>query len=115
MHQYTADLAEHAVKAGHKVHLITTQRYPRDRYAPQVKVHTPLAAGDRGFSAGGLRLDWLVSTYQSLREAKPDLVHFTGPHLWNPLIATWLRRKKVPTLPLRLPALTKRARPGPVG
>jgi len=55
MHQYTADLANRMVRAGHQVSLVTTRHYPRDRYLPDVRVRTPVDTQDTGFSADALR------------------------------------------------------------
>jgi glycosyltransferase involved in cell wall biosynthesis len=101
MHQYTAGLANRMAAAGHDVHLVTTRHAPRDRYAPEVAVHTPVATTNTGFSAEGIRS--LAAGVRRARSAvlgglQPDLVHFTGPHLWNPLLLRALRRAGVPTV-----------------
>ncbi|MCC7353340.1 MAG: glycosyltransferase family 4 protein [Anaerolineae bacterium] len=83
MHQYTADLANRMVQAGHDVHLVTTTRYPRDRYAPTVAIHTPLTTTNTGFSTESLHLRDLGKTRREILGLRPDLVHFSGPHLWN--------------------------------
>ena len=82
MHQYTADLANRMAVAGHDVYLVTSSRYPQDRYAPEVRLHAVVDTQDRGLSLraiqpgrwGGWR-----------RRARPpsDVMHITGPHLWN--------------------------------
>lgn len=107
MHQYTADYANRMVAAGHEVTLITTSAYPADRYAPEVTVHTPVATRDSGFSLQGLL--GLLTAWKRLgldtllRSDVPtlsrfDVVHFTGPHLWNPHLLYRLRRLGIPTL-----------------
>jgi glycosyltransferase involved in cell wall biosynthesis len=100
MHQYAADLANRMAGAGHEVHLVTTRHAPRDRYAPEVAIHTPVAARDSGFSLGAIgRAPPTVHRLSSLvRRLSPDLVHFAGPHLWNPWILNVLRRSGVPTI-----------------
>jgi glycosyltransferase involved in cell wall biosynthesis len=112
MHQYTSDYANRMAAAGHDVHLVTTTRYPADRYSPDVTVHTPIATTNTGFSIESLDLvafRRLQSTVFNLQPATPnpqpstpnsppDLVHFTGPHLWNPLLLRSLRRAGIPTV-----------------
>jgi glycosyltransferase involved in cell wall biosynthesis len=94
MHQYTADLANR-MAAIHDVHLVSSSRLPRDRYSPQVRIHTPAAFANTGLSPQIARLDWLRAVRQLLREIAPDAVHFTGPHLWNGPLMKWLRRRGV--------------------
>jgi starch synthase len=98
MHQYTADLANRQHAAGAEVHLITTRHAPNGQYAPGVAVHTPVATRDRGFSLDGLRPRGLGGLLGVLRGVEPDVVHVTGPHLWNPLLLHFLQRAKVPTV-----------------
>ena len=38
MHQYTADLANRMLDAGHDVRLVTTATAPRDRYSPRLDI-----------------------------------------------------------------------------
>jgi hypothetical protein len=87
MHQYTADLANRLATdeawLEAEVHLVTTTNLPADRYAPAVRIHTPLTTQNTGLSLDSLRLDKLARVKATLRELRPDLVHFTGPHLWN--------------------------------
>jgi glycosyltransferase involved in cell wall biosynthesis len=100
MHQYTAGLANRMAAAGHQVHLVTTRHAPRDRYAPQVAVHTPLATTNTGFSWEGIGHGpaGIRSSLSAIRGVSPDVVHFTGPHLWNPLLLRRLRRAGLPTV-----------------
>jgi glycosyltransferase involved in cell wall biosynthesis len=100
MHQYTADLANRLAQAGHEVHLVTTRRVPRDRYAPAVTIHTPVDTRDTGFSFEAIRHSSFVVRHalSALRQVDPDLVHVTGPHLWNPLLLRALRRDGVPAV-----------------
>lgn len=95
MHQYTSDLANRMIKY-HEVHLVTTDGYPADRYSPSVKIHLPVKVSNTGLSLEGLRLGQFSSVIQVLRKVKPDLVHMTGPHLWNVALAFWLRQKDIP-------------------
>jgi hypothetical protein len=102
MHQYTADLANRLATdeawLEAEVHLVTTTNLPADRYAPAVRIHTPLTTQNTGLSLDSLRLDKLARVKATLRELRPDLVHFTGPHLWNVVLLRWLRRQGIPTI-----------------
>jgi glycosyltransferase involved in cell wall biosynthesis len=98
MHQYTADLANRMVRAGHDVSLVTTRHYPRDRYLPEVCVRTPMEAQDSGFSAGALRLSGLRAAQAEIGTLRPDMVHFTGPHTWNVALLWLLRRAAIPVV-----------------
>jgi glycosyltransferase involved in cell wall biosynthesis len=98
MHQYTADLANRQHAAGADVHVVTTQHFPRDRYAPDVGLHTPLATRNTGFSLDAVRPRDLSRLIRATCDLRPDLVHLTGPHLWNPLLMRALRREGVPTV-----------------
>ncbi len=98
MHQYTADLANRMARAGHEVHLLTTTRVPRDRYAPAIFIHTPMATTNTGFSKEGLQLSVLSRASAELRSLGPDLVHFTGPHLWNVFLVRALVGKGIPVI-----------------
>jgi starch synthase len=101
MHQYTGDLANRMQAAGHEVYVVTTSRAPRDRYAPAITLHTPLAATTTGFSLEGLnpRTPRVLRKLQCLiRDLQPDIVHLTGPHLWNPSLLQSLRQAGIPTV-----------------
>ncbi len=98
MHQYTADLANRQQAAGADVHLVTTRQAPLDRYAPGITVHTPVDTRDTGFSPNALRPRDLNRLRATVRDLQPDLVHLTGPHLWNPLLLNSLRRARVPAV-----------------
>jgi starch synthase len=98
MHQYTADLANRLARLGHDVHLVTTTRVPRDRYSPAVTVHTPLTATNTGFSTEGLRAGALRAVQRAIGALQPDLVHFTGPHLWNILLVRALAACRIPVV-----------------
>lgn len=109
MHQYTADVANRMQGRegarerggrGHEVHVVTTCHAPLDRYGPEITVHTPVATQDSGFSAGAIRGSVFGARRVSsiLRELQPDVVHFTGPHLWNPLLLGAMSRAGVPTV-----------------
>jgi len=97
MHQYTADLANR-MAVSRDVHLVTTTRAPRGQYGPGVTVHTPATINDTGLSMGSARVGALRRVDESLGRLEPDIIHFTGPHLWNlPLLAR-LRRRDAPVI-----------------
>jgi glycosyltransferase involved in cell wall biosynthesis len=98
MHQYTADLASRMAAAGHDVHVVMTRHAPADRYGPEVTIHQPVATTDRGFSRQGLAFWQAHNVLSSIFGLRPNLVHFTGPHLWNPLLLSALRRTGIPTI-----------------
>jgi glycosyltransferase involved in cell wall biosynthesis len=98
MHQYTADLAHQAVAAGYSVHVVTTAAAPRDRYAADVHLHTPIAQRSTGFAGEGARLDGVARVWRQIVALRPDVVHFTGVHLWNPLLLALLRARGVATV-----------------
>lgn len=98
MHQYTSDLANRMARAGHDVHLVTTSHAPRDRYAPAVKIHAPVETTDTGFSLSALRLSALRNVLVDIRDLRPDVVHFTGPHLWNIMLVRSLAARKIPVI-----------------
>jgi glycosyltransferase involved in cell wall biosynthesis len=86
MHQYTADLAHRQLASGNEVHLVTTRHLPQGRYSPEITIHTPVASSNRGLSGEGLRLWKIGRVVRVIDGLAPDLVHVTGPHLWNPLV-----------------------------
>ena len=98
MHQYTADLAGRMAAAGHRVSLVTTRHAPLDRYPPGVAVQTPVATRSTGFGPDALRPRDLRRARQAILDLQPDLVHLTGPHLWNPWLLGVLQRAGVPTV-----------------
>jgi glycosyltransferase involved in cell wall biosynthesis len=102
MHQYTADLANEIVEsdgdADAQVHVITTRHTPRDRFAPKVKVHPLAIVRGTGLNLGNLNLAALFKVYHAILSIRPDVVHFTGPHIWNPLLLLLLHRVGYPTI-----------------
>jgi glycosyltransferase involved in cell wall biosynthesis len=97
-HQYTADLANRMVQFGHDVHLVTTARYPGHRYLPAITVHTPVDTRSSGLSPDTLRPAAMRTTAQVIQDIQPDVVHMTGPHLWNiPLLRT-MRHAGIPAV-----------------
>lgn len=98
MHQYTADLANRMALAGHDVYLVTTAHYPRDRYLPAVKVYTPVDTCDTGFSPKALRLSGIRDSQAEICALFPDLVHITGPHLWNVSLIWLMHQANIPVV-----------------
>jgi alpha-maltose-1-phosphate synthase len=98
MHQYTADLANRMIQAGHQVSLVTSRRYPRDRYLPAIRVSTPVDTRDTGFSAHALRLSGARDVQAEIGVLVPDVVHITGPHAWNVSLLWMLRQATIPVV-----------------
>jgi glycosyltransferase involved in cell wall biosynthesis len=104
MHQYTADLANRlAGDSCYDVHLVTTSTLVRDRYSPEVSIHTPITTRGTGFTTEGLDVSAgrqaLGAVLDLARNAgQPAAVHFTGVHLWNPVLVRELRRQGVPVI-----------------
>jgi glycosyltransferase involved in cell wall biosynthesis len=98
MHQYTADLANRMVRAGHQVSLVTTCHYPGDRYLPEVLVCTPVETRDTGFSADALRFSGARAAQAEIDILLPDVVHITGPHAWNIPLLWLLRQAAIPVI-----------------
>ncbi len=94
MHQYTADLANRMVEA-HKVSLVTMKGYPADRYSQNVKVVASIPITSTGLSRDGLQLRRLSAVVKQIEDLEPDLVHVTGPHLWNVYLVRRLRSKEI--------------------
>ena len=106
MHQYTADLANRMARvrldaespAVHEVHLVTTTSYPRDRYVSEIITHTPLTTRNTGFSVDGLRFQAVRDLKRLVIGLQPDLVHVTGPHLWNVPLMRDLTSTRIPVI-----------------
>ena len=98
MHQYTADLANRMVQCGRDVHLVTTARYPDHRYLPDIEVHTPVDTRSTGFSPDALRPAAMRRTAGVIQDIRPDVVHITGPHLWNIPLLRAMRRAGIPVV-----------------
>jgi len=106
MHQYTADLANRMVRdeldaqalASHEVHLVTTDNFPRDRYASTITIHTPLTTRNTGFSFDGLQFRAIRDIQRQVINLRPDLVHITGPHLWNVPLMRGLTAAQIPVI-----------------
>jgi len=98
MHQYTADLAATLARAGHAVQLATTDRYPADRYDPAMPVICPSPAQDTGYSLGAARPGACAQIVRSIEALQPDVVHLTGPHVWNVGVMRGLARRGIPVV-----------------
>ena len=98
MHQYTADLANRMVGVGYDVHLVTTIHHPGHRYLPAVRVFTPVDTCSSGFSRDALQPAAMRRTAQVIRDIRPDVVHVTGPHIWNIPLLRMMRRASVPVV-----------------
>lgn len=98
MHQYTADLANRVAGTGSPVHLVSTSRLPRDRYHSQVQIQTPVHTSGTGFSAEGLDWSQLRRVEEAVLSTDPDLVHLSGPHLWNTPLMARLQRRGIPAV-----------------
>jgi alpha-maltose-1-phosphate synthase len=97
MQQYTADLANgRALDADTQVAVVTVRTAPLDRFAPTVSVHAIADARAAGLKAGTFNLAGWLKIYRAIVNTRPDVVHFTGPHLWNPLLMVALRHAGIP-------------------
>ena len=96
MHQYTADLANRMAQAGHAVHLVTTKRAPRDRYAPGLSIYTPVETTSTGLSWEVLGIPAFRRALKAISQVEPDVIHFTGPHLWNVFLVRALKAQNTP-------------------
>ena len=98
MHQYTADLACQSAALGCDVHVVTTMLAPRDRYSESVQLHTPVVHATTGFALEGAHLQGMRCVWRQIMALRPDVVHFTGVHLWNPWLLALLRAHGVATV-----------------
>jgi glycosyltransferase involved in cell wall biosynthesis len=105
MQQYTAGLANQMAGAfvdgsdrPWQVTVISNHHVPRDRYAPQVEVRPIVDIAGTGLQKTNLSLRGFEKTYQAIRAAKADIVHFTGPHIWNPALLLRLKRAGIKTV-----------------
>ena len=96
MHQYTADLANRMAAGGHKVHLVTTEHIPRDRYGPDLEIYTPVKSTSTGLSWEVIDAPAFRRALQAIRQVNSDVIHFTGPHLWNVLLMQALQAQRIP-------------------
>ena len=105
MQQYTADLANQMSGAfdgdsnnDWPVTVITNRRVPRDRYAPRAKVEAVVDIAGTGLQKTNISARGFREVYRAIRTAQPDIVHFTGPHIWNAALLLRLKRAKIKTV-----------------
>jgi glycosyltransferase involved in cell wall biosynthesis len=105
MQQYTADLANQVSGAFSReatdvwpVTVITNRHAPRDRYAPRVQVETVVNIAGTGLHKTNASPRGFNAVYRSIRQARPDIVHFTGPHLWNAALILRLKQAGIKTV-----------------
>lgn len=98
MHQYTADLARRMSVAGHDVRVLTTRHRPPGRYAPAVAVEVVADRRNTGRPGDLLDRRGIRHVRDRLLAAAPDVVHFTGPHLWNGRLVRDLRARQIPVI-----------------
>jgi Flp pilus assembly protein TadG len=97
MHQYTADLANDRAVSD-CVHVLTVRTTPRDRFAPQINVQAIADVDGPGLKLSNFNLVNLFKFYRAIVRTQPDVVHFTAPHLWNPVLLALLKRAGIPTI-----------------
>lgn len=104
MQQYTASLANQIAAVDNEtvqpwpVTIVTNCRAPRDRYAPQVGVQAVVDIAGTGLHKTNLSWRGFATVYQAIQAARPDVVHFTGPHVWNPALLYRLRQAGIKTI-----------------
>lgn len=98
VHLHTADLADRMVCAGHDVHLVTTACAPLNLYVAAVRAHTPVKSTGTGFGAEALQGHGWRAAAAAIYALSPDLVHFTGPHIWNVPLVHALRSHGIPVV-----------------
>jgi glycosyltransferase involved in cell wall biosynthesis len=104
MHQYTSDLANRLAGATEsdsgsaEVTVIAPFGIPLDRYAPHARVLPLVKIEGTGLRRTNLNLRGLYQVYRAIKNARPEVVHFTGPHIWNPILLQLLRRARIPTV-----------------
>jgi glycosyltransferase involved in cell wall biosynthesis len=105
MQQYTAGLVnqmadafENAPTDAWHLTVITHRRAPCDRYAPQIEVQALVDIAGTGLQKTNFSLRGLESVYRAIRAARPDVVHFTGPHIWNPVLLLRLKQAGIKTI-----------------
>jgi alpha-maltose-1-phosphate synthase len=96
MSQYTAGLANH--QPDHSVTVLSTRRAPADRFAPHACLQSIAAVTRTGLSPANLNPVALARFQGAIRCSRPHVVHFTAPHLWNPILLWHLRCAGIPTV-----------------
>ncbi len=106
IHQGTADLAnlqvapvkEDKTEPQTRVTVLTITGAPVDRYAPQVDVRPIVSVRGTGLQRTSFNFRTLWKVYRTILQVRPDVVHFNGPHIWNPILLLLLRRAGIPTI-----------------
>jgi glycosyltransferase involved in cell wall biosynthesis len=102
MHQYTADLANHGTGASStlngrsEISVVAGRNIPRDRYAPAIGLQQVADISGTGLQRTNTNPRSLQRVYRAILAARPDVVHFTGPHIWNTPLVLLLRRRRIP-------------------
>jgi glycosyltransferase involved in cell wall biosynthesis len=106
IHQGTADLANLQVmplegdqpNSQAKATVLTIFGAPIDRYASQVVVQPMVSMRGTGLQRTSFDLRSLWKVYRAILNTHPDVVHFNGPHIWNPILLWLLRRAGIATV-----------------
>ncbi len=96
MAQYTAGLANR--QPNHQVTVLAPDTVQPDRFAPAVCLQRAWEVRSTGLHRSNLNPASLCLAYRQILATRPDGVHFTAPHLWNPLLLLALRRAGIPTV-----------------
>jgi alpha-maltose-1-phosphate synthase len=97
MQQYTADLANgRALHADTHVEVVTVRTAPLNRFAPKVNVHAIADVRGTGLKVRNLNPAAWLKVFRAIVNTRPDVVHFTGPHLWNAPLMVALGRAGLP-------------------
>jgi glycosyltransferase involved in cell wall biosynthesis len=75
---------------------VTVRTAKLDRFSPKVSVQAVANVRGTGLKAGNFSPAGWLKVYRAIVNTRPDVVHFTGPHLWNPLLMVALRRAGLP-------------------
>ena len=104
MNQYTADLANHDWRPTEldevalQICAITNRTAQPDRFGPQVDLRPVIGVRGTGLKLGNFSPAALRKAYLAILQSKPDIVHFTGPHIWNPILLSLMRRASIATI-----------------
>jgi glycosyltransferase involved in cell wall biosynthesis len=104
MQQYTADLANRFadIKGPSEppscATVIAPRQIPVNRYATTVDVQSIAAISGTGLRKDNLNPATFRQVYRAILASQPEIVHFTGPHIWNPILLYRLRRAGIPTI-----------------
>ena len=106
IHQGTADLANlHVMPMGGgspdlqaRATVLTIFGAPIDRYAPPVMVQPLISMRGTGLQRTSFDLRSLWKVYQAIVKSGSDVVHFNGPHIWNPILLLLLKRAGIATV-----------------